>query len=132
MNTDMMTDDDALREQGMTDGKRKLGKIQLRPMTALSLSWMQRNRLFDDETGDTMQKTAAFVFLHSQPKEEIRAVVNDRAAFLDAVDGWMEAHIKHHTELEPYSAVMSEAMEQYLAATSAAANPSDSPAGPKN
>lgn len=132
MNTELMTDDEALRMQGISDGPKKIGKITLRPMTALSLSWLQRNRIFDDETGDTMSKTAAFVFLHSEPKEVIRAVVNDRNAFLDAVDEWIDRTVTHHSELEPYSDAMNTAMEQYLASASKASNPSDIPAGPKN
>lgn len=132
MKNELQTDDEALREQGMTDGPKKVGKITLRPMTALSLSWLQRNKVFDDETGDTMSKTAAFVFLHSEPKESIRAVVNDRNGFLDAVDDWIEKRIKHHSELEPYADLMGETMSQYLAAVSNSEIPSDGPAGPKN
>ena len=115
----MMTDDEALREQGMTQGNKKLGAITIRPMTALSLSWLQRNDVFGD-TGDSMQKTAAFIYLHSQPREVIRNVVNDRAAFLDAVDDWIEANFPHHAQLSPYSDLMSEAMNAYLAASSTA------------
>jgi hypothetical protein len=132
MKNELQTDDEALREQGMTDGPRKIGNIVLRSMTALSLSWLQRNRVFDDELGDTMSKTAAFVFLHSQPKPEIRAVVNDRNAFLDAVDEWMDKNIKHHSELEPYSELMSESMSAYLSAVSTSANPSEEAPGAKN
>lgn len=114
-----MTDDEALREQGMTDGNKKISGITIRPMTALSLSWLQRNDVFGD-SGDSMQKTAAFVYLHSEPREAIRAVVNDRAAFLDAVDDWIEANFPHHAQLSPYSDLMSEAMNTYLAASSSA------------
>lgn len=116
----------------MTDGPRKVGKLTLRPMTALSLSWLQRNHVFDDEVGDTMSKTAAFVFLHTQPKPTIRAVVNDRNAFLDAVDDWMENNIPHHRDLEPYTELMSEAMSTYMAAVSTSANPSEEAPGAKN
>lgn len=132
MNTELMTDDEALRMQGVTEGPKKIGKITLRPMTALSLSWLQRNRIFDDETGDTMSKTAAFVFLHSEPKDAIRSVVNDRNAFLDAVDEWIDRTVTHHNELEPYSEAMNDAMEQYLASASSASNPSQTMGGPKN
>jgi len=119
MSIELMTDEEALREQGMTQGDKKISGITIRPMTALSLSWLQRNDVFGD-TGDSMQKTAAFVYLHSEPREVIRAVVNDRAAFLDAVDDWIEANFPHHTQLSPYSDLMSEAMNAYLAASSSA------------
>lgn len=130
--SELQTDDEVLRESGMTDGKRKVGNITLRPMTALSLSWLQRNHVFDDETGDTMSKTAAFVYLHSQPKELIRAVVNNRSQFLNAVDEWIDKNIPHHSALEPYSDLMSESMNAYLAAVSTSANPSEETPGAKN
>jgi hypothetical protein len=114
-----MTDDEALREQGMTQGDKMIGKITIRPMTALSLSWLQRNDVFGDD-GDSMQKTAAFVYLHSEPREVIRAVVNNKAAFLDAVDDWIEKNFPHHSQLAPYSDLMTEAMNSYLAASSTA------------
>jgi hypothetical protein len=112
-----MTDDEALREQGMTEGNKNISGITIRPMTALSLSWLQRNNIFDDE-GDSMQKTAAFVFLHSEPREVIRAVVNNRAAFLNAVDDWLEEKFPHHNQLLPYTELMTNSMNAYLAASS--------------
>lgn len=130
---DLTTDDELLREQGITAGPVKKGKFKLRPMTALSLSWLQRNRIFDDGNGDMLQKTAAYAYLHTEPKEDIRAVVNDRASFLNAVDEWIEKHVSHHTVLEPISEEMNAAMESYLAASTTAANPSrPNPGGPKN
>ena len=51
---ELLTDDEALREEGMTDGAKKVGKFKLRPMTPVSLSWCQRNNLFDDETGEAI------------------------------------------------------------------------------
>jgi hypothetical protein len=120
---DLTTDDELTREAGMTAGNVVKGRFKMRPMTALSLSWLQRNRVFDDG-GDMMQKTAAYAFLHTEPKDEIRAVVNNPAAFADAVDEWIERNINHHTELEPVSEEMSDAVEHYMAATTTAANPS--------
>jgi hypothetical protein len=119
MSIELLTDDEALREQGMTQGDKKISGITIRPMTALSLSWLQRNDVFGD-TGDSMQKTAAFVYLHSEPREVIRAVVNDRAAFLNAVDDWIEVNFPHHAQLSPYSDLMTESMNAYLAASSTA------------
>jgi hypothetical protein len=125
---EIMTDDEALREQGMTDGPKKIGKFKLRPMTALSLSWLQRNNVFSDDTGDSMQKTAAFVFLHTEPKESIRSVVNNKSDFANAIDDWIDSNIRHHADLEPYTTEMSKCMEVYLASVTHAVNPSpDSP-----
>ena len=120
-----MTDDEAMREAGMTAGPKRKSNFVLRPMTALSLSWLQRNHVFEDDGGDMMQKTAAYAFLHTEPKEDIRAVVNNRQSCLDAVDQWLEKHITYHNELEPLSAEMSEAMDLYLVANTTAANKSD-------
>jgi hypothetical protein len=122
---EMLTDDEALREAGMTAGPIRKAGFTLQPLSALTLSWLQRNRIFDDDSGDMIQKTAAYAYVHSTPREFVRAVVNDRASFLEAVDSWIEKHIKHHTELEPLSEEMNAAMEAYLAATTSAAHPSD-------
>lgn len=136
MNTDieeLVTDDELLRVQGMADGPKRLSKFNLRPVTALSLSWMQRNNLFEESFGDMLMKTAAFAYLHSADKATIRGVVNDRLPFLSAVDEWMDANIKHHSELEPVSQEMTEALDRYMAAVTTAANPNNAqPGGIKN
>ena len=124
-NTDLMTDDEAMREAGMTAGPKRKSKFVLRPMTALSLSWLQRNRVFDDDNGDKLQKTAAYVYLHTEPKQDIRSVVNNHQDFLEAVDVWMEEHITYHKELEPLSVEMNESMNIYLAANTVATNKLD-------
>lgn len=122
-------DDETLREQGFTDGPKLVTKFELRPVTALSLSWLQRNKVFDGDFGDNMQKTAAYAFLHHADKVSIRGVVNDRREFLEAVDEWIEDNIAHHSELVPISAAMAEALETYMAATTTAALTSNSSSG---
>lgn len=130
---ELLTDDEAIREDGMTDGPKKIGKFKLRPMTPTSLSWCQRNRVFDDEVGDPMQKTAAYVFLHTEPKDVIRGVVNDRDKFANAVDDWMDKHIQNHIDdLQPYSDEMTASIQKYLAAISHAKNPSTGEPQAKN
>jgi len=130
---ELLTDDEALREEGMTDGAKKVGKFKLRPMTPVSLSWCQRNNLFDDETGDPMQKTAAYVFLHTQPKEKIRGVVHNRIDFANAVDDWMDKHVQNHIDdLQPYSEEMTRSIQKYLAAISHAKNPTAGEPQPGN
>jgi hypothetical protein len=125
-NEELQTDDEALREIGFTSRPSITTGIKMRPMTALSLSWMQRNQLFEEGIGDLLQKTAAFAFLHSEPKDRIQSVVNDRAEFRNAVDDWIEKNIGFHTELEPLSEMMNAAMEAYMASSTKAAHPSDS------
>lgn len=118
MNTDneLITDDDLLREQAMCDGPKQVSKFTLRPVTAVSLSWMQRTRVFDDEQGDVMQKTACFAYLHTADKAEIRSVVNNLDKFLARVDLWIEENIVNHKELNPVSDEMMQAINRYLAA----------------
>lgn len=111
-NTELMKDDEALREEAACDGPILVGGIELRPITALSLSWMQRNKVFSDEK-DTIWKSAAFAFLHSEPFSKIRAVVNSPSDFIDAVDIWIESNMKHHAELLKFTSAMKEAFDRY-------------------
>ena len=119
-----MTDDEAMREAGMTDGTKAISRFTLRPITAVSLSWMLRNNVLDIESGDTLQRKAAQAFLHTASKDLIRAVVNNRDTFLEAVDQWMDENVTHHAELEPVAKAMDAELDRYLAATTRALNPS--------
>ena len=116
-NRDMEKDDDILREEGMTEGPMKFGDLELRPITAKSLSWMQRNQVFADDK-DLIWKSAAFAFLHSAPRSEIQKSVNDRGEFLNAVDDWMDENVVHHSELNPVALIMTKAFERYAASSS--------------
>jgi hypothetical protein len=122
MTDELQTDDEVLRERGATDGPKKIAGLTLRPMSVLTLSQMQRNELLG-EGGDMLQKTAAFAFLHSAPRDEIRAVVNNREKFFDAVDAWLDRNFGHHDELEPLAGMMAEAFETYMAAKSTGSGP---------
>jgi hypothetical protein len=116
-NIELAKDDEILREEGMADGPISVAGIELRPITALSVSWMQRNEVFSD-TKDLIWKTCAFAFLHSAPFTEIRAVVNDRSAFVDAVDCWIEKNIGHHSETSNIAVVMNSAFARYMSSAS--------------
>jgi hypothetical protein len=116
-NIELIKDDEILREEGMADGPIKIDGIDLRPITALSVSWMQRNDVFSDQK-DLIWKTCAFAYLHSAPFTEIRAVVNDRAAFIDAVDCWIEANISHHFQTGEIATGMNAAFQRYSASAS--------------
>lgn len=126
---ELQTDDEILRESGMAAGETIASKFNLRPVTALSLSWLQRNGVFDESWGDTLQKTAAFAFLHVEEKPKIRSVVNDRSQFLEAVDEWMDNNLSHHDELQPVSECMERSLEEYMAASTTAAHPNDTGTG---
>jgi len=117
MNDDLLTDDEITREQAMADGPTQAAGIDLRPITALSVSWMQRNNIFD-EGMDLIWKSAAFALIHSEPTSKIRAVVNNRSAFIDAVDSWIEKHIVHHDEITAISDAMTLAFQRYKSSSS--------------
>lgn len=116
-NIELIKDDEILREEGMCDGPLIFGGIELRPITALTISWMQRNEVFSEKR-DTIWKSAAFAFLHSAPLMEIRSVVNEPWMFSDAVDSWIEKNISHHSETTKIAEVMNKAFSRYMAAAS--------------
>lgn len=124
-------DDELTREAGFTDGPKKVAKLNLRPVTGLSLSWMQRHRIFDDES-DMIQKTSAFAFLHSVDRDIIRSVIHDRGEFLNAVDDWIDENISHHDQLNPVAAAMNESLNQYMTSMTMALNPSEAGSRSKN
>jgi hypothetical protein len=136
-NDDMTLDDEVLRENAMTEGVKKVSKFILRPMTAESFSWVQRMGLFEDGNSDVVhdpvQVAAAYALLHTAERSEIRHLVQSRERFFDAVDVWMDANLGHHSELEPVTNEMNEAVQTYISATTTASNPSDAGAsGAKN
>jgi hypothetical protein len=127
-NAELIKDDEILREEGMADGPMKISGIELRPITALSVSWMQRNEVFSDAK-DLIWKTCAFAFLHSAPKPEIRAVVNDKAAFAEAVDEWIDENISHHLQTGEIATGMNAAFQRYSASASELLNSKGSASG---
>ena len=123
-NQELETDDEALRERGLTDGPVQVAKITLRPITPASFSQIMRRGIFNDDKGDPLQRTAGYVFLHSEPKDKIQAVVNNELLFWTAVDDWIDENLKHHLDMAPYSEAMSEGISIYLAAKTEAQHPS--------
>ena len=121
---ELETDDEALRERGLTDGPVQVAKITLRPITPTSFSQIMRRGIFNDDKGDPLQRTAGYVFLHSEPKDKIQAVVNNELLFWTAVDDWLDENLEHHLDMAPYSDAMSEGISIYLAAKSEAKHPS--------
>jgi hypothetical protein len=118
-NTDtdeLTTDDEILRIKGMEDGPKQVAGRELRPISALTLSWLQRNKFFG-EGRDLIWKCAAFMFLHSEPIPKVRSVVNDNDAFMIAVDQWIEKNILHRDDVQTLSKAMDEAFELYMSAS---------------
>ena len=120
-NNDIMKDDEVLRIQAFEDGNKKVSKWEFRPITALSISWMQRNSVFSDKH-DLIWKAAAFAFLHSAPFSEIRKCVNTNSNFLDMVDVWIEKNIVHHSEIEEIADLMNDGFAMYTASVSSSNN----------
>ena len=115
---ELVKDDEILREEAMCDGPAKiLGNLEMRPITALSVSWMQRNEIFNDAK-DMIWKSSAFAFLHSAPLSAIRQVVNDKSDFMDAVDVWIEKNLTHHLQTTELATAMNAAFTRYMAAAS--------------
>ena len=117
-NQDLVKDDEILRIQAMEDGPKKVNGRILRPITALTISWMQRNEVFSGDM-DPVWKAAAFTFLHSEPMSTIRGAVNDRDTFINAVDSWIEKNMKHHHETTDMSEAMGVAFDLYNASSPA-------------
>ena len=72
--TDLQTDDEALREAAMRDGTKRVGKFKLRPCVPGTISIIRSNLL---EKRDEFWFVAAFAFVHSAPLEDILAVDSD-------------------------------------------------------
>ena len=116
-NIELVKDDEILREEGIADGPTSVAGIEMRPITALSVSWMQRNDVFSDAK-DLIWKTCAYAYLHSASKPDIRAVVNDKAAFAEAVDEWIDENISHHLQTSEIASSMNAAFQRYSASAS--------------
>jgi hypothetical protein len=128
-NPELVKDDEILREESMTDGVAKiLEDLELRPITALTVSWMQRNEIFSDSK-DMIWKSAAFAFLHSAPTTVIRAVVNNKNDFSEAVDIWIEKNLSHHLQATELATAMNAAFTRYMAAASEVLNSKGSAPG---
>lgn len=129
---DLQTDDELMRESGMTDGPKRVNKLTLRPITCESWAWMQTVKIFSDDVGSYHQ-AAAFAFLHSEPLDYLRGLIFKRDAFWPEVSKWIGERHAHHDDIEPYAKELTDAYERYAAATTHAANPSDpTPGGIKN
>lgn len=110
--TELMRDDEVTRLEGIEDGPKKVSKWTFRPLTALTISWIQRNNVFSDDN-DIIFKSSAYAFLHTTPFSEIRKVANNRSAFVEAVDLWIEKNITHHNQVNEIANEMNAAFERY-------------------
>ena len=121
MNDELMTDDEALRIAGMTDGPRNVGKFKLRPLCAETLAWAQTVGIFEDDIGN-MHRRAGYAMLHTLPPAEILSLVFKKEQFWMRVSKWIADEITHHSQLTIYDDEMNDAYERYDAAVTTAAN----------
>lgn len=125
--TDLLTDDEALRETAMTSGPQKCSRWEMRPTAALEISWMQRNKILSPEM-DILWRSAGFAFIHSSPKPTVRAVVNDHARFVAAVDEWLDKNNPTPNDIAALQKLCLERTNQYFASFSE--TPAGAPGNP--
>jgi hypothetical protein len=103
-NTDLLTDDEALREAGMRSGPRKLKKWKFRACVPGTVSIIRSNML---DNRDSAWYVAAYAFVHTAPLEDVIALDGDRAAFNRAVRKWQFDNLATKQEEEELSAIVS-------------------------
>lgn len=117
-NNELERDDEVLRNRGMVSGTLKAGRWSLRPTTATEVSWMQRNHVLEDSGMDILWKTCAFTYLHHADKPEIRACVNDREEFIEAVDRWMDSNNPKSDDIKTLAAAMNSRVAEWFSSSS--------------
>ena len=129
MNTELLTDDEVLREAGMREGTRKTGKWKLRPCVPGTISIIRSNML---ETRDEFWFVAAFAFVHIAPLEDVLAVDSDQIAFNKSGRRWQLDNLTTIDEQNELSALVSAAWDKVNAAETKAQHASgSSPSGGK-
>jgi hypothetical protein len=112
-NNELEKDDEILRIQAIEDGEKLLLGKKMRPVSALSVSWMQRNNVFGEKR-DLIWKSSAFAYLHCEDFSKIRTVINDQESFTEAVDIWIERNVTHHFEINDIADAMNKAFASYM------------------
>ena len=107
--TDLLTDDEALREAGMREGTRTSGKFKLRPCVPGTISIIRSNML---EKRDEFWFVAAFAFVHTAPLDDVLAVDSDPVAFNKAVRKWQIENIADLEEQNELSRLVSSAWDK--------------------
>lgn len=119
--TDLLTDDEVLREQAMRDGTKCVGKFKLRPCVPGTISIIRSNLL---EKRDEFWFVAAFAFVHSAPIEDVLAVDSDPEEFNRAVRRWQLENIADLDDQNELSKLVSAAWDRVNAAETKAKHPS--------
>jgi len=119
--TDLLTDDEVLREQAMRDGVKRKGKFKLRPCVPGTISIIRSNLL---EKRDEFWFVAAFAFVHTAPLEDVLAVDSDPEEFNRAVRRWQLENIADLDDQNELSKLVSAAWDRVNAAETKAKHPS--------
>jgi hypothetical protein len=119
--TDLLTDDEILREQAMRDGTKRVGKFKLRPCVPGTISIIRSNLL---EKRDEFWFVAAFAFVHTAPIEDVLAVDSDPEEFNRAVRRWQLENIADLDDQNELSKLVSAAWDRVNAAETKAKHPS--------
>jgi hypothetical protein len=119
--TDLLTDDEVLREQAMRDGTKRVGKFKLRPCVPGTISIIRSNLL---EKRDEFWFVAAFAFVHTAPIEDVLAVDSDPEEFNRAVRRWQLENIADLDDQNELSKLVSAAWDRVNAAETKAKHPS--------
>jgi len=122
---DLELDDEVTRLKAFTDSPKLVAGITLRPLSVASLSWCQDNGVFDYQGKNKIWRNAAYAYLHSADRRIIQSVVNDRDAFSNAVDDWMDANFLHHDQIAAFDSTAADAINFYMASTTTSSTPSD-------
>jgi hypothetical protein len=118
MNEELMTDDEIMRGKAMESGSIDIAGMTFAPTDCLLVSWMQRNNVLDDSKMDIVWRVFAFAYLHTSPRKQIRAVVNNADDFIEAVDAWMEKHNPSEADFKSMSALMNERVLEWFTSSS--------------
>ena len=122
MNTELMKDDEALRENAFATQEVKIGNLAVRPMTAGTFMQCRRAGIFDTE--DNLFWISGYLYIHAADKAEVALAVQDRAKFEAAMYAFIEANFKHHGDLVDFSESIDGALRAYSASRSKPLYPS--------
>jgi hypothetical protein len=117
-NTELETDDEVLRDKAMESGKQTIHGITYHPTDCLRVSWMQRNNVMDDSKMDIVWRVFAFALIHTMDKNQLRSIVNNSDAFIDAVDSWMEKHNPSEADFKAMSELMNDRILEWFSSSS--------------
>ena len=122
MNTELMKDDEALRENPFITQEIKIGNLTLRPMTAGSFMQCRRAGIFD--TDDNLFWISSYLYIHGGDFSEVSMAVQDKAKFEAAMYSFINDNFKHHADIIEFNEPVDIALRSYSASKSKPLHPS--------